>query len=264
MNISFNSYDLVTEKGHPYIAQMHSHEEYELYCFLEGHANYIVEGRRYDLNPGDLIVLQKGEVHLAQVSDREIYHRVGVHFGIASEDLAAILPLLSPFYDRPLGKFNHYPARVFPDNNWIFYLEQLNRQKGKGTQLCYLLPLLCELKDQFVYLKQAADLTARKDPAAPIMKYINSHLAEDLSLESLSRQFYTSQTHLNRLFRKAAGTTVWEYITIKRLFKAKSLLENGISATEVCTACGFADYSTFYRAYKRRFAVSPSTHSIKD
>ena len=262
MSFSFSSYDAITTKEQPYKAQMHSHEEYELYCFLDGQGNYIVEGRRYDLNPGDLIVLQKGEVHLAQVSDQEDYHRAGVHFGITGEDLTNMRGLLSPFYDRPLGKFNHYPAHLFPDNHWEFYLKQLHRQNGKNTQICYLLPLLCELKDQFIQLQQA-DLSAKKDPAAPIMKYINHHLTENLSLESLSNQFYISQTHLNRLFRKSVGTTVWEYITVKRLFMAKELLENGVPATEVYAQCGFSDYSTFFRAYKHRFGVAPSAHSAK-
>ncbi len=260
MSFSFNSYNIITKKEQPYIAQMHSHEEYELYCLLEGQVSYIVEGRRYDLSHGDLIVLQKGEVHLAQVSDQENYHRVGVHFSITGEDLTSMLPLLIPFYDRPLGKFNHYPARLFPENNWEFYLKQLFRQKGKDTQLCYLLPLLCELTEQLTQLKNSSERLALKDPAAPIMKYINDHLTEDLSLELLSHQFYTSQTHLNRLFRKSAGTTVWEYITIKRLFMAKELLENGMPATEVYTQCGFTEYSTFFRSYKRRFGVSPSAH----
>lgn len=262
MSFSFSSYDAITTKEQPYKAQMHSHEEYEIYCFLEGQGNYIVEGRRYELNPGDLIVLQKGEVHLAQVSDQEDYHRAGVHFGITGEDLTNMRGLLSPFYDRPLGKFNHYPAHLFPDNHWEFYLKQLNLQKGKGTQICYLLPLLCELKDQFIQLQQA-ELFAKKDSAAPIMKYINHHLTEDLSLKSISHQFYISQTHLNRLFRKSVGTTVWEYITVKRLFMAKELIGNGEPATEVCAKCGFSDYSTFFRAYKHRFGVAPSAHGAK-
>ena len=123
--------------------------------------------------------------------------------------------------------------------------------------MCYLLPLLCELADAFPVLQQS-ELYAQKDPAAPIMKYINRNLSEKLSLEILSQQFFISQTHLNRLFRKSANISVYEYITIKRLFMAQDLLAKGHTPNEVYSTCGFQEYSTFYRAYKRHFGVSPS------
>lgn len=256
------SYHARTEPSEGFYAKMHSHDTYEIYCFLEGQAQYCVEGRRYDLNPGDIVVMCKGEVHLAEVDLMRPYHRIGVNFDIDPSAPLPLKQLLSPFHDRPAGKFNHYPAQLFPDNHWLLYLTKMYEKRDELSSHYYLLPLLCELGEQFIQL-QNAELVAEKDPAAPIMKYINGHLTEELSLEGLSRQFYTSQTHLNRLFRKSAGTTVWEYITIKRLFMAKELLSKGISATQVCNQCGFGDYSTFFRAYKRRFGVSPSAHSTK-
>lgn len=240
-----------------YQATMHTHERYEIYCFLEGKAQYCVEGRRYDLSPGDLMVMRKGEVHMVDVDCSKPYRRIGVHFNIDSQVQLPLKQLHSPFQDRPAGKFNHYPARLFPDNRWEFYLQKMYAERGQDTAICHLLPLLCELKEQFILL-QSSDLTAEKDPAAPIMKYINAHLTDDLSLEGLSRQFYTSQTHLNRLFRKSVGTTVWKYVTIKRLFLARELLNKGVRATQVYAQCGFADYSTFFRAYKQFFGAAPS------
>lgn len=263
MDILLESYHAHTALGQQYTAKMHSHDKYEIYCFLSGKAQYCVEGRRYDLSPGDIVLMRKGEVHLAEVDACKDYERIGVHFDIDPKSPLPLMQLLAPFHERPAGKFNHYPARLFPDNHWEFYLKQLFARKGQETELCFLLPLLCELSEQFPKLLTSQEITAEKDIAAPIMKYINAHLTEELSLERLSRQFYTSQTHLNRLFRKSAGTTAWEYITVKRLFMAKELLSKGISATQVCTQCGFGDYSTFFRAYKRRFGVSPSAHSTK-
>ncbi len=262
MDFPINCYYSQTERSAPYTAHMHSHEQYEIYYLLEGIAQYCVEGRRYDLTPGDIVLMRKGEVHFAEVNGQETYRRIVVNFDILPNHIFHSEDLLAPFLQRPAGKFNHYPSHLFPDNHWEFYLMQIHGQTDNNARFCYLIPLLCELQRQFITL-QHADLTAKKDPAAPIMKYINTHLTEPLSLELLSRQFYTSQTHLNRLFRKSAGTTVWEYITVKRLFMAKDLLEKGTPATEVYSDCGFADYSTFFRAYKRRFGVAPSAHSVK-
>lgn len=255
-----DAYDSVTEKHQPFHSTMHSHDHYEIYCFLSGDAQYCVEGRRYTLTPGDVVLLTKGEVHRAELRSLERYCRIGVHFNL--HDLPEQLDLthlLSPFHDRPIGKFNHYPARLFAKDSWIYYLRQIAHAKDDSAALCYLLPLLCELADAFPTL-QKSELFAQKDLAAPIMKYINRNLTEELTLEALSQEFHISQTHLNRLFRQSVGTTVWQYITVKRLFAAREKLAQGMPPTKVCTVCGFQEYSTFYRAYKQHFGVPPSAH----
>lgn len=256
MDIYINSYEAISDKNTPYQSQMHSHDFYEIYCFLEGDAEYCVEGRRYALHPGDMVLLRKGEVHKVELLSPQRYHRIGVHFDLGnSSELMRSEHLLAPFLKRPSGKFNHYPAAIFSDNHRLHYLRQIVKNEKQG--IYYLLPLLCELAEAFPILQQS-ELFAEKDTAAPIMKYINQNLTERMTLEILSQKFHISQTHLNRLFRQSASTTVWEYITIKRLFLAREMLENGQSPTVVYMQCGFQEYSTFYRAYKRYFGVSPS------
>lgn len=256
MDIYINSYEATSEASAPYQPHMHSHDLYEIYCFLEGDAEYCVEGRRYALRPGDMVLLRKGEVHQVAMLSSQRYRRIGVHFDFGNcSELPQSEHLLTPFLNRPSGKFNHYPAAIFPDDHRLHYLQQIVKNEEQG--IYYLLPLLCELADAFPIL-QSSELFAEKDTAAPIMKYIKQHLTEKLTLETLSQKFHISQTHLNRLFRQSASTTVWEYITIKRLFLAREMLENGQSPTAVYMHCGFQEYSTFYRAYKRHFGVSPS------
>lgn len=255
-------FDAVTEEGKPFQYEKHSHDFFEIYCFLEGDAEYTVEGRRYPLNPGDLVLLRRGEVHKLERLSLQRYRRIGVHFDPTNTpDFFPVSHLLSPFLQRPSGKFNHYPANLFPGNHWLHYLKQIAKNEyNTKIQLCYLLSLLCELTDAFPVLQQSKQST-EKDPATPIMKYINNHLSEELSLSSLAEKFYMSQTHLNRLFRQSANITVWEYITIKRLFLAKELIAEGNAPTKIYTNCGFREYSTFFRAYKRQFGVSPSFHT---
>ena len=91
-----------------------------------------------------------------------------------------------------------------------------------------------------------------------ILQYVNRHLYEELTLDELCRQFYISKTQLGRLFRAATGSTAWDYILVKRLIRARQLILSGVSITEASVCCGFRDYSTFYRAYKKRYDTSPT------
>ena len=261
INNIHNSTENPTQGDYP----MHIHNDsHEIYCFLSGDASYSVEGNHYHLEHGDLMLMRKGEVHHLMLKSNVRYERMVVNFDISSpSDLDPSGKLLAAFNERSLGKFNHYRASLFPDNQWLYYLNKICSYEDPQQKLCYLLPLLNDLADCFHTVK-SSDSHSEKDRAASVIKYINHHLRDDLSLDALSAHFYLSKTHLNRIFKQSTGTTVWEYITVKRLFMARELISAGESPTKVYPQCGFQDYTTFYRAYKQHFGVSPKGDHIKN
>ena len=257
MNYYIESTLMVTENPGVGNAVMHSHDGYEIYLFLEGKSDYLVEGSKYRLRKGDIMLMRRGELHINSIRTDATYKRCYVNF-----DISALLAetgslyLLDIFDKRPLGEYNHYRAKDFPDNHWQYFMQSLCNASSKEEALCYLLPLLNELNKCHSNMTQ---LTTQKEPntVAEICKYINSDLTRELSLEQLSDKFYISKTHLNRLFKTNVGTTVGQYIKLKRLFYARELIQQGLTPTDVYTKCGFHDYTTFYRAFRQQFGLSP-------
>ena len=86
--------------------------------------------------------------------------------------------------------------------------------------------------------------------------------AAKTALEKIAETFYISKTHLNRLFKTSVGTTVGKYIKLKRLFFAKELIQKGERPMDIYAKCGFNDYTTFYRSFKKYFLVSPKETSV--
>ena len=78
-----------------------------------------------------------------------------------------------------------------------------------------------------------------------------------MTLDQLSDRFYISKHHLNKVFRRATGTTVFDYLLHKRIVLAQELLIDGLSAQEAAARTGFGDYSSFYRSYRRILGHSP-------
>lgn len=263
MRANITGQHIYTEKPILREETMHSHDTYEIFCLLEGDADYCVEGSRYRLQSGDLMLMCKGEVHIFQLRSAAPYERIFINFDIPEVlEFMDAQDLLCVFNDRPLGKYNHYPASLFPNNHWQEYMRSICEETDTRKQLCYLLPLLRDLADRMDAVKTAPALS-EKGRAAPIIKYINDHLTDELSLQMLSQRFYISKTHLLRLFKEATGTTVWEYITIKRLFLAKEKIAAGLLPADTSIQCGFKDYTTFFRAYKKHFGVPPKAHFPK-
>jgi AraC-like DNA-binding protein len=83
-------------------------------------------------------------------------------------------------------------------------------------------------------------------------------LTEPFSLDHISEHFFISKHHLNKLFRLATGTTIYDYLLYKRVIYAQQLLIDGLNASEAALEAGFKDYSSFYRAYTKFLGHSPA------
>ena len=119
MNYYIESALITTENPGIESATMHSHDIYEIYLFLDGKSDYLVEGNKYRLKKGDIMLMRRGELHINSIRGGTIYKRCYVNF-----DISALLAetgtlfLLDMFDKRPLGEYNHYRAKDFPNNHW--------------------------------------------------------------------------------------------------------------------------------------------------
>ena len=233
--------------------KMHSHEHYEIYCFLSGSAKYFVEGNIYSLKPNDILLMKKAESHSLLIDKHLPYKRMVINFNSQALLKGADKKIVSFIDNRPLGRFNKYSASKYKDKNFWYYLDKICNSDDIEQQRLYLTVLLNELCDEYPLQTDEENTDNIKE----IINYINNHLFEDLSLDNISEIFYISKTHLTRKFKKYTGSTVWDYILTKRLLYAKELLKNGEKPTDVYVDCGFNDYCSFYRAYKLKFNLPP-------
>ena len=175
-------------------------------------------------------------------------------FGVTDKQVVR----LQVFTDREAGRFNRFAAAEFQDQNYRVMLTRL--MEPEHQQRLDIIAVLLELLNQLYRLYQQrgeSEPAAESSPLFQVIRHINEHLSEPLSLDSLCEQFYLSKPQLCRSFKRTTGASVGEYITAKRLLQAQSMLRAGSPPTQVCTACGFNDYSAFYRAYVKHFGVSP-------
>ena len=238
---------------------MHTHNMCEVYIFLGGRASYRIEGSEYRLERGDLLVMRPAEAHCTQVQADHPYERISMHFEPSLfERIDPEHKLLKVFMDREAGRFNRFSAAEFPDQNYRVRLTQL-MQPEKCTRLNIIAALLALLTDLYPLAQQRGEHVPAGEGNLlfQVIRHINEHLSEPLSLDSLCEQFYLSKPQLCRSFKRTTGASVGEYITAKRLLQAQTMLRAGSPPTQVCSICGFNDYSAFYRAYRKHFGVSP-------
>jgi AraC-like DNA-binding protein len=88
--------------------------------------------------------------------------------------------------------------------------------------------------------------------------YINNNFDKELNLDLLSHIRFTSKFHLLRLYKRYYGQTPKQYLTDKRIERAKELLTQGTNVTETCFDIGFDSACSFSTLFKSRVGLSPT------
>ena len=257
-NQSFNFYHYRDEQPNTTDYRMHTHDGVELYMLISGHGIFHIEGTAYPLSPGDVLVMRPTESHYIELTAEVPYERVVINFNV--DAFRSIDPdglLTRALLNREAGTCNQYKAFSFSGGSSLGYWKTMMSETGDPyiNLLSGLLGLLREIHD--IFYREDKQEAATELLEYRIVQYINSHITEPLTLNQLCDYFFISKAQLCRLFRKSTATTVWQYITVKRLVLARQMLEEGESPSAVCVQCGFRDYSTFYRAYLKHYGCPP-------
>lgn len=91
--------------------------------------------------------------------------------------------------------------------------------------------------------------------------YMNTHLQEKISLETLAEYVNISQGQFSRVFKKVTGQAPIEFLNVMRLERAKGiLLSGGKTMTEVALMCGFSSSAYFSSSFQRQYSMSPTDY----
>ena len=109
-----------------------------------------------------------------------------------------------------------------------------------------------------------AESKTEADSFQTVIAYVNRHITDELSIDSISEACYINKYYLCRMFKRKIGITVMEYILQTRLAMAKELLKKErMSVTRVSILAGFSSPSYFSRIFKEKTGCSPINYKKK-
>ena len=248
----------------------HYHDFCKVVLLLSGSGHYTVQGRRYLLLPGDIVLVGSRCVHRPEFEPGFLYERVILY--ISPEILERSSTERYSLGDVFSGERGHVLRPVEDALRRIQSLarqmeEEMSDTRNESAILarCTLLRLLVEIE------RAMRSETELPPPLAPrdgkileIVRYLEENFAEDIPIDELAKRFYISKYHMMRRFREDVGTSIHSFLSDKRLFAARELIQSGVSATDACYRCGFRSYSAFSRAYGKRFDATPTGRTVPD
>ena len=243
---------------------LHSHNFYELlYCVDAANVEYLVGAERYRLRSGDIIMIPPGVSHRPMFpSEMNIPYKRHVLW-ISTEFMKN---LQTSFPDLYTIDFQYSVMLRTSNTPWVYLrdlfqsgiVEAENQATGWELALSGNTAVLLTCL-QRAYLDRASGAMKAEKPELleQLLSYVEDHLYQRISLSDAAHQFFVSESTITQLFRKKMGVSFYRYTTQRRLIAAKSLIEKGIALEHVATQTGFGDYSSFFRAFKQEFGISP-------
>lgn len=243
----------------------HAHPTFcEIYVQTSGAARYQFGETQWDVSCGDILYFPPNLPHrlvaVTTAPGRRIWVGIGNFVLTQAEELVKDLNFVGfPDLNRPFL----LRASDFTNRELSCAFQQLNQEceseqpgwemKARCAAVCLIVDLARAYYDQNASPEEKHQCLLER-----ICRHIDRHLSEPLTRASICKQFFISPSTLSHLFHSQLGMPFSEYITIKRMELASMLLSTGkVSPQEVWQLCGYSEYSSFFRAFKKRYGCCP-------
>lgn len=251
--------------------EYHHHDFSKIVILIDGDLTYYIEGKAYILKPWDILFVNKNEIHKPVVNPNKYYERIVIwlnpdfmaKYAQGNNDLLKCFEVaIKNNYN--LLRLNMKSIEII--KNLIQDIQNCNNSNEFGSEILkesLFVQLMVLMNRLFLNSDKNRDIEdIQYDKTIEgVLNYINSNLENDLSIDTIASEFFISKYYLMRKFKNQIGSSIHNYVVQKRLILARSLISDGLSMSSVCSRCGFNDYSSFVRAFKKVYGVSPSNYN---
>ena len=239
----------------------HTRNGYGIFRVFEGHFHCSVEGEEYNLSPGDIIFTLPEERRISASRSNSPSSRQLIM--LERDYLTEKFPDATSELDKKaIGRCNYIPASLASKYAIDIIFSQLHEYAASDKdeaetmlRLCSLV-LVTKISEILKYEYSSGELHLKKN-IKKITDYINDNITSAINLDGIANYLYLDKSYVCRLFKRETGLTINSYINMIRVSMAKQMISGGTLPRDAYTRCGYNDYSTFYRAFRRHAGMTP-------
>ena len=253
-------YHIIAEPGNkPWSFSLHNHDDLlEISLVVAGKASFECDRIKHTLVPGDLVVKNAGVLHSEFSSPEEGFEQYCLGISgvkadgmppntLVPEGISPVMPTGNAY--EYLKSMTAYLYEISSDKT--IKSSELTRQaiENELSLINMMIMNAVEISEQSSHSKLVAD----------VMDYIDSHVADSMSLDTLAKQFYVSSYHLAHKFKDEVGCTVNQYILNRKLGEAQErLVFSTDPIKQIAADCGYTNLQYFYSVFKKNTGNTPA------
>lgn len=250
------------------VVGLHSHTYYEIIFVKSGNLQYLLGTKRYRLKRGDIVIIEPGTSHQPLFLEKliEPYDRYVLWLSNDFSKMAKtyLTDLKKPKELTPILRTSALPNDATARFEKLFrngVNESLNASQGwQSAVVTNTLNLIVLMYRTFYNLKVPLAVPEKQELMDEIVAYVEANLSSPISIKSTAHHFLVSESTISQLFSKRLGVSYYRFVNQRRLIAAKQLILNGEQLIDVANKVGFNDYSSFYKAFKGQFGISPTEY----
>lgn len=243
----------------------HVHSDIEVFCVMEGNAQFVLEGKQFVLRKDDFLVINVDKNHSYSSEEDLLVARMHISYSELSTMMKKSMIFFWCNTALEVTEATDELRRVIKK----IIAEQYREQ---GQNVIYLRSLYYEMlnilssdfllnKDDSHFEEEAHKFDSRKHE---IVEYIRLNFDKQISLEDLSKQLYLSYAYLSKFIKRQFGMGFAEYLNGVRLsFAASQLLHSDQSAARIAMESGFASSAAMNKAFREKYDMTPTEYRRK-
>lgn len=251
----------------------HWHNYLEISYVKQGKGRYFIENKTYDIEEGDIIVINNIEPHYMEVLPPRTMLQPVIMFDPkliwSNESQMFDFQYLKPFFDRS-SNFNNKIDSKTDIGKKIFRLlteiedEYTSEPVGyklmiKAKLLHIITYLIRHFQDSDKQLESISQKSRKLKKLEAVFEHISLNFSAKITLEELSAKAFMSPNYFCSFFKDSTGFTPVEYINKVRISKAVELLKSTTRGVfEISLECGFTNLANFNKMFKKYTGMTPS------
>lgn len=244
----------------------HTHEYFQIYYITKGSLMHFIENNSSRLHKSDMFIIPPGVVHHISPEPSTVFYS----FSFMPDFLSEVNPnnkFISLFLRNLLTDKNILP-KVSIASEDTFYIESIMERmlnefnlKGLGFSEIihsYAVLLIAVLARNYFEKNTLPEyFDNSKQFVLHCIEYIENNFTDRITLDEISKRSAMSKNSFCEFFYRLTGHSFNSYLNICRIKKATEYIKDGYKITAIYGLCGYTDFSTFYRNFKKIIGVSP-------
>ncbi len=249
------------DDGYP----LHFHDAFEICICLEDKYHVTVNAEDYFLNEGDILIIPPNAPHecINDTFGIRFIYLIEANSFYKTQDYKAIEPL---FFDGFLCNRETCPDiydkvyNLFMEMSEAYFSRTYFWETMIYTKFFQVFITIAQNRENAFEKEEEEELSHSSSRIRALMQYVDVNYSEEISTEAAAGFTGFSKYHFIRLFKLQTGYTFHDYLTLKRIHAAASLLKSNAAITDIAFQCGFNTLPSFCRAFKKHTGYSPSEY----